>query len=102
MLTDVLSEIIRHALSAKCLTILCTLWWNMLFGAQIKPLQLVIIIYSIEAEKFGLHFFTLVVSRVDGDQVAFWNSHHSLGRQMMEHFMTYIHSDINGSVCEGI
>ena len=83
------------------LTILCTLWWNKLFGAQIKPLQLVIIIYSVEAEKFGLHFFTLVVSRVNGEQVAFSNNHHSLGREMTEHFMKYVHTHIKGNACEG-
>jgi hypothetical protein len=56
MLTGYLSGIRRHALSAKYLTILYTLWWNKLFGAQIKPLQLVIIIYSNEAERIWLAF----------------------------------------------
>jgi hypothetical protein len=102
MLTDGLSGIRRHELSAKCLNHSLYIVVDKLFGAQIKPLQLVIIIYSNEAEKFGLHFFTVVVSSVDGEQVAFSNRHHSLGRQMTEHFMKYIHCDSNGTACEGI
>ena len=43
----------------------------MLFGAQIKPLQLVIIIYSNQAEEFDSTVFIVDISHVDGDQVAF-------------------------------
>jgi hypothetical protein len=40
--------------------------------------------YSNQAEELGFNFFTVDVSHVDGEQVAFWNSHHSFGKQMME------------------
>ena len=41
------------------------------FCAQIKPLQLVIIIYSNQAEEFDSTVFIVDISHVDGDQVAF-------------------------------
>jgi superoxide dismutase len=76
-------------------------WWNKLFGDQIKPLQPVIIIYSNQPEEFGSVFFIAGVDYVDGEQVAFWNSYHSSGRQMMEHFMKYVNWNIVGDACEG-
>jgi hypothetical protein len=77
-------------------------WWNKLFGAQIKPLKLVIIIYSNQPEEFGSIFFIVDVNYVDGEQVAFWNSHHSFERQMTEHSMKYINLHIDGDSCERI
>jgi len=65
-------------------------------------MQLVFIIYSNQAEEFDPLFLSLGVSRVGGEQVAFWNSHQSLGRQMTERFMKYIHWDFYGKACEGI
>jgi len=44
---------------------------RMFFCAQIKPMQLVIIIYSNQAEEFDSTVFIVDISHVDGDQVAF-------------------------------
>jgi hypothetical protein len=63
------------------------MWWNKLFGVKIKPRQLSIIVYSNQPEECGFISFTVGISHVDGEQVTFWNSHHSLGRQMTEHYM---------------
>jgi hypothetical protein len=76
-------------------------WWNKLFGAQIKPLQLVIIIYSNRPEEFGSIFFTVNIYYVDGEHVAFWNSHCWFGRQMAERFMKYINWHIDKSPRSG-
>ena len=57
-------------------------------------------VYSNQPEEFGFNFFAGVISLVDRERVAFWNSHHSLGRQMTEHFMKYINWDIDGNACE--
>ena len=46
---------------------------------RIKLLQLAIQIYSNQAEYFGFSVFSVVISRVDGERVAYWNSHQSLG-----------------------
>lgn len=72
------------------------MWRNMLFDTKIKPLQLVIIVYSNLAEEYGFLFGNVDVGYADGERVAFWNSHHSLGRQMTEHFIKYIYWDIEG------
>jgi hypothetical protein len=74
------------------------LCWNTFYGAQIKPLQHTILIYSNQAEEFGFNFFTVNVSHIDGEHVAFWNSHHSFGRQMTERFMEYLNWENDGNV----
>ena len=56
----------------------------MLFGTEIKSLQPAILIYSNQDGESGFIFSTVDVSHVDGERVAFWNSRHSLGRQMTE------------------
>ena len=44
---------------------------RMLFGVQIKSLELVIIIYSNQAEEFDSTVFIVDISYVDGDKVAY-------------------------------
>jgi hypothetical protein len=55
-----------------------------------------------QAEEFDPSFLTVDISHVDGEQVAFWNSRLSLGRQITERFMKHIHWDIDGKACERI
>jgi phage-related protein len=74
----------------------------MLFDAKMQPLQLIIIIFSNQAEIFDSPFLTVDISHVDGEHLAFLNSHQSLGRQMVDRVVKYIHWDIDGKACEGI
>jgi hypothetical protein len=77
------------------MTILRTVWQNILFEDQIKPLQILILIYPTKPKMFSFTFFILDINRVCGKEVAFWNNRHHFGRQIADHFMKYIHSDIN-------
>ena len=79
MLRDGLSGIRGPAVSPKYHDQFCEQCRaiRVLLGAQIKPVQLVIIIYSNQAEEFDSIFLTVDISHVDGERVAFWNSHQS-------------------------
>jgi len=45
-----------HHLQLTIMTILRTLWRNNIFGDQIKPLQILILIYLNQAELFVIYF----------------------------------------------
>ena len=63
--------------------------------AQMKTLQLLIPVYRNEAEFFSSIFFSLDISQVAVEQLAYWKRHHSLGKQIAEYFKKFIHRDIN-------
>jgi len=60
-----------------------------------KTLQLLIPVYRNEAEFFSSIFFSLDISQVAVEQLAYWKRHHSLGKQIAEYFKKFIHRDIN-------